>query len=899
LKKKKPYNNLSPVKNDDKRAKFMRDFFQYITTTPEVFNLNLVQEFLKPRTQLLHMAVLAGRNLPPKTSKGTSNVFCRVAMYNSKKKVGKALRTPVIKKTLNPIWQNPEPIVYEVNEKDDAAGGVTVSCWHRKGMGRNAFIGRIIIPFSTIPTNTQISRWFPLHPTKTYNYSKSVHGEIKLSLMIRANRLSMSSGSLEDLNTGDERVKAEQREERKAARLLKERERGMGEVHIQYIYNPPLGQWEGYLSVKVVEARNLKNNGKEINPYVVVSIGAMRDRTRTRKNTVAPTYNQNFYFYISPQEDATGELGIDVYDWSLIGQSHFIGDTKILLEDMQPDLLQDLWVVPCCQPLTQKGITKKLGKAMAEQGYMPNLPIVLVPGFASSGLEVVRGHKPWIGERVWLSLNKIGSQNIRRKIDVGRSKHAMGTLDFGTKNLWIRHLCLDPDDCHSDLEGIVVRPIQGKAAVTYLDPGLLTGSMSYVMGPLVENLMSLGYTDSNLLCAPYDWRLPPCFLEERDVYFTFLKHRIEEMRLREKKKVVILGHSMGNRTIQYFLNWIVHTTGSRKWVDDNIHTFVAVGAPFLGSSKSVRALVSGDRLGLELLLTSREAKAFGRSLGSVPSLLPISRYYDEHNIGVVHARIEEGKPHQPVSLAQFFPMAGATKAVELMDAYYRRDPCFGGAGDDTQWAILQAPPVNKLYAIYGINLETERVYFYKREPGETHSWVLDKEATSDDPKFRQFKIKKGVAYESKETEQPSLERLTGRKVCCSGDGTVSYASLNYCVHWRKQISELIIEELEGVEHREILNNRLFFKKLIEYIGEKPQKITSPNNLTIRGKKYLAQYKSDVIDDIADDKEDDDEVAQVGPSTPVTGRRGSQIGEEDEETSPITMPLMDGSVIRNV
>ena len=34
------------------------------------------------------------------------------------------------------------------------------------------------------------------------------------------------------------------------------------------------------------------------------------------------------------------------------------------------------------------------------------------------------------------------------------------------------------------------------------------------MGPLVENLESLGYTDGvNLLTAPYDWRLPYSFLE--------------------------------------------------------------------------------------------------------------------------------------------------------------------------------------------------------------------------------------------------------------------------------------------------------------------------------------------------------------------------------------------------
>lgn len=51
--------------------------------------------------------------------------------------------------------------------------------------------------------------------------------------------------------------------------------------------------------------------------------------------------------------------------------------------------------------------------------------------------------------------------------------------------MWIKHICLNPEDCRSDPPNIKVRAIQGKEAVSYLDPGLLTGSLSYV----------------NLLCA--------------------------------------------------------------------------------------------------------------------------------------------------------------------------------------------------------------------------------------------------------------------------------------------------------------------------------------------------------------------------------------------------------------
>ena len=62
-----------------------------------------------------------------------------------------------------------------------------------------------------------------------------------------------------------------------------------------------------------------------------------------------------------------------------------------------------------------------------------------------------------------------------------------------------------------------------------------------------------------------------------------------------------------------------------------------------------------------------------------------------------------------------------------------------------------------------------------------------------------------------------------------------------------------------MEHREVLNNRLFFRKFIEYIAEKPEKITSPGDLTIRAKNYLAHYNMTnneaYVQDIDDESDD--------------------------------------------
>jgi hypothetical protein len=53
-----------------------------------------------------------------------------------------------------------------------------------------------------------------------------------------------------------------------------------------------------------------------------------------------------------------------------------------------------------------------------------------------------------------------------------------------------------------DFVGIRVRPVKGLDAVMYLDPGALTSSLSYVFGPLVEALQTIGYNDSTLRAAP-------------------------------------------------------------------------------------------------------------------------------------------------------------------------------------------------------------------------------------------------------------------------------------------------------------------------------------------------------------------------------------------------------------
>ena len=305
---------------------------------------------------------------------------------------------------------------------------------------------------------------------------------------------------------------------------------------------------------------------------------------------------------------------------------------------------------------------------------------MIVPGFASSALECWQAQRSaWVQERVWLDPFKIGhtfvgqalanklasnkkkSKSKSKSTPKTKSKSRRGKSSSSKKEdtpepsesndeseeldnegfssnqrIWLQHLLLDKDGV-SDPPGITVRPVPGIHGTDYLIDNPLAKAPSYVFGHLIKELADVGYTSKNLDAATYDWRIPPSKLEERDGYFTQLKMKIEFMRIQNKEKVVILGHSMGNRCAQYFLSWA--DKNYPGWLDENVHAFLAMGPPFLGASKTLRAVVSGDCCSLEAFLTPKEGRAMHRALASVPWLLPIQ----EENFPDIVTRVSEKK----------------------------------------------------------------------------------------------------------------------------------------------------------------------------------------------------------------------------------------------------------------
>lgn len=219
------------------------------------------------------------------------------------------------------------------------------------------------------------------------------------------------------------------------------------------------------------------------------------------------------------------------------------------------------------------------------------LPILIIPGFMSSGLEIKESktNPGWVGKRIWLNLSSIGISamffgNAQKKQTYSKMNRNNDDDDddydaqqHNYKSAWFQHIMLDMKDFKSDPPGLKVRPIPGLEGVDYLTPGAITSHISYVFGPIIKALKRKGYNSNgnvNLMASTYDWRLAPLSMEKRDKYFTRTVGYIEELFIdNNSTPVVILAHSLGCKVAHYFLNFALDKEG-QKWIDKHIHTYM-------------------------------------------------------------------------------------------------------------------------------------------------------------------------------------------------------------------------------------------------------------------------------------------------------------------------------------
>jgi len=489
-------------------------------------------------------------------------------------------------------------------------------------------------------------------------------------------------------------------------------------------------------------------------------------------------------------------------------------------------------------------------------GAKNKYPVIMVPGFVTSGLEVWKGKscvKNLFRERVWGGL--ASAQYWLRERYCIMENLALNPVTGG-----------DPKD-------IKLRSSQGFAAADYFIGSDWMWGNYWVWSKILENLADLDYDSNTMTMEAYDWRVGMKILEDRDHYFTHLKHNIEAYHKTAGEKVVLTSHSMGAIVVNYFFAWVTESEakggggGGKNWVDEHVHAYVNIAGAHLGVPKAASALTSGEmsdtvfmggignvverfiprKARIDLWTTWGSLWAMlpkgGDALWSIGADLPetistdstdtctkspISSKFQEaikRNIFVMTDNGEDettkgaiewnrnellDQKMEPIVnrvLQQFSSRIGHTtqnvieflltwgggmgptiSPVELysFDQEFDEEPSFRTWHDVTKTPLPHAPNM-KIYCLYGVGVDTERSFFYKRNTVEQGLFGIDNSSYGSNSQ----KVADPPFILDTSIEDPENGIIHGIKYS-DGDGSVPLLSLGYmCAGpWRDQESGL-------------------------------------------------------------------------------------------------------------
>ncbi|KAE8650822.1 phospholipid--sterol O-acyltransferase [Cucumis sativus] len=447
-------------------------------------------------------------------------------------------------------------------------------------------------------------------------------------------------------------------------------------------------------------------------------------------------------------------------------------------------------------------------------GDYSKLSGIIIPGFASTQL------------RAWSILDCPYSPLDFNPLDL---VWLDTTKLLSAVNCWLKCILLDPYN-QTDHPECKSRPDSGLSAITELDPGYITGPLSSVWKEWIKWCIEFGIEANAIIAVPYDWRLSPTMLEERDLYFHKLKLTFETALKLRGGPSIVFAHSLGNNVFRYFLEWLKLEIAPKhyfQWLDQHIHAYFAVGAPLLGAPDTIKATLSGSTFGLPI--SEGTARVMCNSFGSSLWMMPFSKYcrgddvywkhFSKGNGGVHHSyHCSEQEPHSNYS---GWPTYIANIEVPLVHAGYDAYPSLSevthenltnmecglptqlsfSARETSDGTFFKAiedydpdgkrlsyqlnrlyhsdpvlnpltpwdrPPIKTVFCIYGTDLKTE-VGYYFAPSGKPYpdNWIIT-----------------DVIYEI----EGSLISRSGNLVdgdpgIASGDETVPYHSLSWCKSW--------------------------------------------------------------------------------------------------------------------
>eukprot|EP00891_Asterochloris_glomerata_P002292 jgi/Astpho2/2292/e_gw1.00040.193.1_t len=360
---------------------------------------------------------------------------------------------------------------------------------------------------------------------------------------------------------------------------------------------------------------------------------------------------------------------------------------------------------------------------MREQGFKPKYPVIIIPGFVTSALQLWSGEecaKKFFRQRVWGSMQ-------------------MTQAFFHDRNCWFRHMRLD-EETGGDPGDVKVRAAEGLEAVDYFFPGY------HVWAKLIESLADLGYDANTMTGVTYDWRLSVPMLEQRDGYFTKLKATIEIMCKLQNQKVLVLAHSWGDNVFRNFLHWADDQEAG--WTEKHVAHYANMAGPVLGVPKAVTAMLSGEmrdtaELGMlagamanHWIPRPTRANLF-RTWGSLHGMLPVGGPAiwgngtwapDDDDLRVLCSpHPADNMGDEPINLSIDDAMSAMLEVVsepirrnaEHWSAVHASKGSQSGAkADPTQDFLnpLKDPwpkaPSMRIYCMYGVGSAAERNYHY-------------------------------------------------------------------------------------------------------------------------------------------------------------------------------------------
>ncbi|KAL0592569.1 hypothetical protein ABG067_000133 [Albugo candida] len=503
---------------------------------------------------------------------------------------------------------------------------------------------------------------------------------------------------------------------------------------------------------------------------------------------------------------------------------------------MRDDFFASFDLRPSAQ---QSGDTDRPGIQLAQNNTVGYSPIVMLPGFTSTGLEIWEGRecsRAYFRQRIW------GTARMLQQFMMNQ-------------RCWLEHVMLNRSS-GLDPNGVKLRPAAGLEAADYVIGGY------WVWGKIIENLADIGYDTNSMFMASFDWRLAPFLLEKRDQYFTKLRYMIEMAKTSNgDRKVVIIAHSYASQVWLYFMKWVESDQGGKqgnRWIDQHIEAFISIAGSMLGATKSVSALLSGEMKdtaelgGLAKILGyffGHPARAsLARSWPSVSTMLPIggnivwgnstyapddltSRFatpasdstgeeadrYGEHDRQSSHMKELNKKFNQEVYehitrhgsnglIVRFGADSGtsnitANELLELLGNVDEKLRYFHSQAKTSEvaanasdpkydhpkyWsnplaASLPYAPNMKLFCLYGIGKPVERAYLYKRAPRTIDESIQ----TSCDSESAAEECSRIVPH-ILDTEYMDPPWIKAGIHFVDGDGTVPLVSLGYmCARgWR-------------------------------------------------------------------------------------------------------------------